>query len=274
MDADVVTWAGPIVSPAEAFIRKACEYRRSKPKHHRKVALILDTGGGYIETAERIAGALHHNYRKVLFVIPDQAMSAGTVLAMAGDEIWMNYYSTLGPIDPQIERKRGDVTRYLPALGYLAKYEELIAKSKAGTLTAVEAAYLVQNFDAAELYQFEQARDLSIALLKQWLVKYKFKNWKTTKTRKEKVTARLRRKRAEEVGKTLSDTKRWYSHGRGITREVLEKQLKLKIEHIEANAQIESCLGDYWELLSNYLQTIRRGGALHTFDQLTPILEG
>src|SRR6266851_826667 len=129
-------------------------------------------------------------------MVPNFAMSAGTVLAMAGDEIWMTYFSILGPIDPQIERRDGK--GLMPALGYLTKYAELVEKSQNGALSTVEAAFFVQNFDAAELYSYEQAKQLSIEFLKEWLVKYKFKNWKKTRTNGHLVTPKMRRDRAEE----------------------------------------------------------------------------
>src|SRR2546425_1668978 len=128
-------------------------------------------------------------YTTLFRSVPNQAMSAGTVLVMSGDEIWMNYFSTLGPIDPQVERRDGR-EGLIPALGYLAKYRELVEKSRNGTLTSAEAAFFVQNFDAAELFSYEQAKKLSVELLKAWLVKYKFKNWKRTQTHRRIVTAK------------------------------------------------------------------------------------
>jgi hypothetical protein len=92
----------------------------------------------------------------------------------------MDYYSILGPIDPQIKNRQGV---FVPALGYLDKYNELVQKSAAGGLTPAELTFLVQKFDPAELHRFEQARDHSVDLLKKWLVQYKFKNW--TKTARE-----------------------------------------------------------------------------------------
>lgn len=108
----------------------------------------------------------------------------------------MDYASVLGPIDPQLDR--GGVL--VPALGYLEQCKRLIAKSAAGTLTTAELAYLVEKFDPAELYRYEQERELSIALLEDWLVKYKFKNWKVTETSKKPVTATMRKKRAKAIG--------------------------------------------------------------------------
>jgi len=132
--------------------------------------LVLETNGGQIEVVERIADLIRYHYpEEVSVIIPNYAMSAGTVLAMVGDSIYMDYYSVLGPIDPQVQIKNGDT--FVPALGYLAKYNELIDKSAKGTLTSAEVAFLLDKFDPAELHQFQQARALSIELLKKWLVK-------------------------------------------------------------------------------------------------------
>jgi hypothetical protein len=182
----------------------------------------------------------------------------------------MNYFSTLGPIDPQVERQDGR-KGLIPALGYLAKYAELVEKSRNHQLTSAEAAYFVQNFDAAELFSYEQAKKLSVELLKEWLVKYKFKNWKRTRTHRRKVTPKMRKERAEKIGTMLCDTDRWFSHSRGISMLVLRRDLKLEIEDIDKKPQVRDALANYYELLENYLGTIGAGGALHTADMLVPI---
>jgi hypothetical protein len=53
------------------------------------------------------------------------------------------------------------------------------------------------------LYQYEHARALSVALLKEWLVKYKFKEWKITRTRKRRVTVKMKEKRAAQIAMEL-----------------------------------------------------------------------
>lgn len=244
--ADVLSYLGPMWPPADDAIKEAVE---AIDRRRRNLLVLLETGGGLITVAERIAGIFRHHYRHVEFVVPTYAMSAGTVLVMSGDAILMDYASTLGPIDPQIRNRDG---RYVPALGYLEQYERLIKKSSEGTLTTAELAYLVQNFDSAELYQYEQERELSIALLEEWLVKYKFKNWKRTEKRKTKVTAAMRKERAHEVGEKLNDMKRWHSHGRGITMQMLRRDLKLLIDDFDDNPSIARPIHDYFKLLQDY----------------------
>jgi len=108
--------------------------------------------GGYLEPVHRIVDTIRHHYGHVGFIIPNHAFSAGTVLAMSGDDIYMDYYSRLGPIDPQVQSARG---RPVPALGYLVQWERLLAKAKTGELTEPEVLLMIQGFDQAELYAYE-----------------------------------------------------------------------------------------------------------------------
>lgn len=264
LKADALTFSGPLVARADDLIRQAVETRTTRRK---KLAVILETEGGYIEVAERIADIFRRHYRVVEFVVPNYAMSAGTVLAMSGDAIHMDYYSTLGPIDPQVPRPGG---RRVPALGYLIQYERLIDKSASGDLTTAELTFLVQKFDPAELYQFEQERELSIELLKQWLVKYKFKNWKRTKTRRKSVTRKMKVQRAEEIARMLNKTDEWHSHNRGISMVVLRDKLRLQIEDFGQNEDLNKAIGEYYRLLTDYLMRIKADGAIHRCNHFVP----
>lgn len=245
---DVLSYLGPMFPPGDDVVKDVIEGRKQSRRRRPRLMVLLETGGGLITVAERIARIFRHHYRRVDFVVPTYAMSAGTVLVMSGDAIYMDYASTLGPIDPQVRAKK----RWVPALGYLEQYKRLVEKSAAGELTTAELAYFMQNFDAAELYQYEQERELSIALLEEWLVKYKFKNWKVTQTRGATVTRAMKKARANEVAEKLNDTKHWHSHGRGIPMEMLRRDLKLLIDDFEADPSLAKPVHDYFRLLQDY----------------------
>jgi|SRR5579863_3943812 len=226
----------------------------------RKLAFILETSGGYIEIVQRIVDTLRHHYEHVDFIVPNFAMSAGTVLVMSGDSIYMDYYSTLGPIDPQVARSgRGMV----PALGYLEQYGRLIKKAQRGAISTAEISYLIHHFDPAELYNYEQARELSISLLKEWLVRYKFKNWRKTATRGIDVTPRMREKRADEIAKMLNNIKHWHSHGRGISLEVVRRELRLQVEDFGEIEELGSKIRAYYKLLQGYMVRLAHDVVLH-----------
>src|SRR4030088_1917808 len=64
--------------------------------------LVLHTPGGLVLAALQIARALHKHQGKVTAFVPYYAMSGGTLIALAADEIVMSDYAVLGPVDPQL----------------------------------------------------------------------------------------------------------------------------------------------------------------------------
>ena len=64
--------------------------------------LILHTPGGLVLSSEQIAHALCRHPARVTIFVPHYAMSGGTLLALAADEIVMDENAVLGPIDPQV----------------------------------------------------------------------------------------------------------------------------------------------------------------------------
>lgn len=256
-EADVLSFNGPIFDGAEEYLREILEDAK---KEHDKLLVILETYGGSIRVVERIVNIFRHHYDTVEFLIPNFAMSAGTVLVMSGNAIYMDYFSVLGPIDPQLHKGDG---KFVPALGYLHQYERLIKKSEEGTLTTAELTYLIQNFDLAELYQFEQEAELTISLLKDWLVKYKFANWIKTETRGNEVTNQMRARRAATIARQLNNTKRWRSHGRGIPMVVLQDELKLKIEDFGEDEALNSEVQEYYTLQKSYMKKLVSKVAIH-----------
>ena len=66
------------------------------------IDLIIHTPGGLVLAAMQIARAVEAHPAKVTAYVPVYAMSGGTLIALAADEIVMGEFSVLGPIDPQI----------------------------------------------------------------------------------------------------------------------------------------------------------------------------
>lgn len=256
LHADVLTLLGPIRDGVEHKVRNALE--PLDPKRD-KLAVVVHTNGGLVEVAERIVHIIRHYYQEVVFVVPDVAMSAGTVFVMSGDAIMMDYFSCLGPIDPQVVRD----DKFVPALSYLVQYDRLIEKAKNGSLTDAEFAIL-SRFDLAELHQFEMARDLSISLLVKWLATYKFKDWTKTETRKREVTPDERERRAEEIAKLLMDNRRWGSHGRGIPMKTLRDELNLRIDDFGQNPKLSALIRLYYSLAVDYVTRNKFGHLAHS----------
>ncbi|WP_084138706.1 SDH family Clp fold serine proteinase [Carboxydothermus ferrireducens] len=66
------------------------------------IDLVLHTPGGLVLAAEQIAEALRKHPAKVTVFIPHYAMSGGTLIALAADEIVMDENAVAGPVDPQL----------------------------------------------------------------------------------------------------------------------------------------------------------------------------
>jgi hypothetical protein len=270
MGADCLCYYGPMLFGTDDRIRDAIENLAAAPGKKRKLIFILETDGGYAEVVRRISDSLRRHYRVVDYLIPNHAMSAGTILALSGDAIHMDYHSVLGPIDPQVENQDG---KLIPALGYLIRYEDLLEKANSGKISTAEMAVLL-DFDQGNLYSYEQARDLSVALLEEWLVKYKFKDWKKTATNRKKVNLKMKRERAKEIGKKLNDVKRWNSHGIGISMELLRKELNLKIDDFGEDPELSRSVRRYHNLLADYMGVNRQRAVIHTREAYELLLRG
>lgn len=260
--ADALTYYGALVTGLEQWFRQVVE-ELAVDQRRDKLVIILTTLGGNAETVERFVNLVREFYATVDFIIPDYAYGAGTIFCMSGDNIYMDYYSVLGPIDPQVQNKEG---RLVPALGYLDKIEELIEKDRRGVLTNAEFAIL-QMMDLAEMKNYEQAKALTIDLLKQWLVKYKFKNWTVHKTDSHKkgnpVTLNEKERRAEEIASALSDNKKWKSHGRPIPLSVL-RDLKLEINDYSKDEKKKTLIQGYYDLLIDFINKNNYPFFIHT----------
>jgi hypothetical protein len=254
--ADGIFYYGPIYPGVEKRFRDFLERLRVDPPDRSRLVVFLNTPGGSAETVEALVEIIRFHYAEVWFVVPDYAMSAGTIFCMSGDRIWMDYSSALGPIDPQVHNGRD----WVPALGYLDQVERMIEKSRVGELTDAELVML-QSQDLATLSRYEQAKNLTVTLLKKWLVEYKFKDWETHSTNPSKrgqgVTNVERQERAEEIARLLADHKRWHSHGRRIGIGALRTILRLKIDDYSDDEELRTQIRAYNDFLLEYV--VREG---------------
>lgn len=257
LNADVLSFTGAVHEHVAPKLLGIIEDLAIDEDKKDTLFIILTTTGGSAHAVDIFVNIIRKHYKTVNFIIPEYAYSAGTIFCMSGDDIFMDYYSVLGPIDPQVLNKDG---RWVAALGYLDKINELIEKAKPtvdspnGTLTNAEFMIL-KDFDLAELRGYEQARDLTIDLLKKWLVKYKFKNWIKHESditlKGQNVTDKQKEVRAKEIAEKLGDTSKWKSHARPINIDELRK-MKLKIQDFGEDKKFTEKIRFYYEFLRDY----------------------
>lgn len=209
-----------------------------------KLDLFLETGGGSGEVAEDIVRLLHDKYQEVAIIVPGWAKSAGTIIAMSGDEILMGPASALGPIDAQIARQG----RVFSADALLEGMEKI--KKEVETTRTLNRAYIpmLQALSPGELQSAQNALDFAKRLVTDWLACYKFKNWATHSSTGKDVTDKDKKKRAAEIAEQLCDHQKWLTHGRSIKIADLEA-MRLKITDYSKQPKLAEAIERYHTLL-------------------------
>ena len=255
---DLISYVGSINQFSPNVLKDVIE--KNKTPVITKLVVLIYSGGGLVEAAEKMVDIMRYHYSEVVFIIPEMAMSAATIMCMSGDEIHMDYSSSLGPIDPQVQNKEG---HFVPALGYLDKVNEIIQKSSIGTCSPAEMMLLSQQ-DLGVFRRYEQARDLSVTLLKKWLVQYKFKNWTTHSSTASDVTEEEKEHRAQEIATKFCDHTYWHSHSRYISmRELKDSDIKLLIQDFGSDKVLSESIHKYHDLLLDYSQVINKNFYIH-----------
>ncbi len=192
--------------------------------NHDKIDIFLQTPGGSGETVEEIVRILHKKTNHVSFVIAGEAKSAGTILALSGNEILMTETGSLGPIDAQVRLGRSVISAFDYVEWVNSKRKEA---GESGTLNPFDATIIAQITPgelSGVLHSLKFAEDLVV----EWLPKYKFAEWEKTEQRQITVTPEIKEARAKEVVEQLINHARWRSHGRSIKIEDLESLLKIQ----------------------------------------------
>lgn len=208
------------------------------------IDVVLETPGGFAEVVEDMVRLLRQRYQKVGIIIPGYAKSAGTIFAMAGDEILLGPLSALGPIDAQImsNSKRFSAEAFLEGL---EKIKDEVTQS--GRLNPAYIPIL-QNISPGEIQHCENAQNFSKKLVSDWLVRFKFKYWDTHSSTSNPVTDAEKLARAEEIAAKLCKHSDWLTHGRSIKIEDLEL-MRLKITNYGGNSELSDAITRYYTLL-------------------------
>ena len=185
----------------------------------RGLDLVLHTPGGNPTATEGIVKYLHSKFgNNIRVIVPQMAMSAGTMLACAAKEIIMGKHSCLGPIDPQY----GGVPAYNIVTEFREAKADLDNNSNAKTYWELQ----FKKYPAAFFYTVLDAINLSGVLVSEWLLEYMFGD-EDKKEAKKKVS--------KIVGKLNANNK---SHSRHFTSDFC-KQLGLSIVDLESDQEMQ-----------------------------------
>ena len=86
-----------------------------------------------------------------------------------------------------------------------------------------------------------------MSLIKDWLTKYKFRDWRKNKA---PVKEQEKRRRAEEIAEALNDHQKWHTHGYSIHKDILERDIGLQIDDYSTDSNLKQAVwGYFWPLL-------------------------
>ena len=214
------------------------------------IDIILQTPGGLAEVVEDLVHLVRKKHKEVGIIVPGMAKSAGTIFAMAADEILMGDLSALGPIDAQIvsNGKRYSADAFLEGL---KKIQEKAEKQR-----KIELAYIpmLQNISPGEIQHCENAQNFSKTLVTKWLKDYKFKNWTVHHSSQLPVSDEERESRAKEIAEELCNHGKWLTHGRSLGISEL-RQLKLHITDYSLDSELNDAITRYYTLLQMSFET-------------------
>lgn len=226
------------------------EMIKSIPDTIKEIDIVLVTPGGSGEQVAKFVDKLRPRFDTVRFLLPDAAMSAGTIFVMSGDDIIMTPDSYIGPIDPQVPNRDG---RFIPAQSLLALIEDIKERGntalKAGQQPNWTDLQILHRIDHKDLGSAISGSNYSIGLVKDFLAKYKFKSWLTHKSTGTPVSLTEKEQAALEIAKKFCDHTTWKSHSRGITREIAWQECKLQITHAESIAGLERVMRRFWAVV-------------------------
>jgi len=188
-----------------------------------KLDLILHSPGGSLEAADQIVQYLRAKYKYIRAIIPQNAMSAATMLACACDEIVMGKHSAIGPIDPQMVFGQMAV----PAHTILQEFERAKSDVATNPMLANLWAPRLGALPPGYLNLCEQTIKLAEEKVKQWLAQYMFGGKNPAQ--------------AEAIAKWLASFDEHQTHGRPIGIE-LAKQKGLNVTSLEDDQGLQEAV--------------------------------
>ena len=190
-----------------------------------KLDLIIHSPGGSLEATEQLVQYLRSKYSYIRAIVPQNAMSAATMLACACDEIIMGKQSAIGPIDPQMTMTKANGVSYsLPAHSILADFERAKIEIAANPETAKVWIPKLLEIPNGFLDLCNKTIILSKTKVAEWLNSYMFKDDEA--------------KPGEAIANWLGDFNEHKTHGRPINYQLARKK-GLKITLLEDDQELQ-----------------------------------
>jgi ClpP class serine protease len=133
------------------------------------IDVVLHTPGGLVLAAEQIAKALVEHKGKVTVFVPHYAMSGGTLIALAADEIVMDANAVLGPVDPQIgDMPAGSIVRAVEIKGPSRVADEILILADIAQKARIQVANFVAQVLSKHMSEKQAAQVATVLSEGRW----------------------------------------------------------------------------------------------------------
>jgi len=189
------------------------------------LSLILHTPGGATNAAETIVAYLRSKFETIEVIIPAYAMSAGTMISLASNNIIMGRQSQLGPIDPQF--MRGNVS--LSARSLVDQFEVARDEILKNNAAAHVWAPMLQSIGPSLLQESLNALAYGEGMVSKWLESRMLAGQPNAQ------------QEAQRIAHYFNDAGQHKSHGRRIDRDEA-KATGVTIEELEQNQPLQDAV--------------------------------
>jgi ClpP class serine protease len=133
------------------------------------IDVVLHTPGGLVLAAEQIAKALVEHKGKVTVFVPHYAMSGGTLIALAADEIVMDANAVLGPVDPQIgDMPAASIVRAVEIKGPSRVADEILILADIAQKARIQVATFVAQVLSKHMSEKQAAQVATVLSEGRW----------------------------------------------------------------------------------------------------------
>jgi len=216
----------------------------------KNIDVMVVTNGGSAQQVAQFVDALRPRFDSVEYILPYKCMSAGTLWVLSGDKIWMDERAFIGPIDPQERMSDGTFIPSQSIISLVNKFnedwKELKAKGESPPITQVR---ILDNIDPRRLGNAITMTRYVQSMASDFLYQFKFKSWNKHSTTNIVVTDDEKREKANQISESLASNDQWKSHGHGLSRDVVEKELKVKVDKLESVNGLEKAVRRFWALM-------------------------
>lgn len=187
----------------------------------RGLDLILHTPGGDVAATESIIDYLHSLYNgNIRAIIPQIAMSGGTLMALSCKEVIMGRHSSIGPVDPQIQG--------MPAEAIVEEFKRAVSEVSANPGSAPVWQAIISKYWPTLISSCEHAINWSNDLLRGYLAKTMFAN-EDQESQEEKLNA---------VANLLGKQSTSKNHNRHINPDKA-REIGIKVVDLESDSSLQ-----------------------------------